>query len=167
MKLRSTSTANIRLTFLCTIRRVLSGRKDFLEKNSRNFSEYALSEKMPHVSSDPETEKQPDLFRVRRKDPAKSRTTVQKMWPSRKNRRGILSGLPEGTALFFGRQKYIFIWRDVAAVSGTVQILRVPGIRRFLRKSHEYLWKEISGTLETTAYRSCSAPSQKEKKQRI
>ena len=101
---------------------------------------------MSHVSSDPETEEQPDLFRVRRKDPAKCGTIVQKV---------------------FGRQKYIFIRRDVAAVSGTVQILRVSGIRRFLRKSHEYLWKEISGTLETAAYRSCSAPPQKEKKQRI
>ena len=66
----------------------------------------------------------------------------------------------EGRSIFFIR-------RDVAAVSGTVQILRVSGIRRFLRKSHEYLWKEISGTLEPAAYRSCSAPPQKEKKQRI
>ena len=49
---------------------------------------------MSHVSSDPETEEQPDLFRVRRKDPAKCGTIVQKVWPSRKNRRGILSGLP-------------------------------------------------------------------------
>ena len=97
---------------------------------------------MSHVSSYPETEEQPDLFRVRRKDPAKCGTIVQKVWPSRKNRRGILSGLPEGTALFFGRQKYIFIWRDVAAVSGTVQILRVSGIRRFLRKSHEKKYLE-------------------------
>ena len=65
-----------------------------MKKTAEIFLNMLYPKKMSHVSSDPETEEQPDLFRVRRKDPAKCGTIVQKVWPSRKNRRGILSGLP-------------------------------------------------------------------------
>lgn len=63
---------------------------------------------MSHVSSDPETEEQPDLFRVRRKDPAKCGTIVQKVWPSRKNRRGILVRTAVGNSIIFRKAEVYF-----------------------------------------------------------
>ena len=50
---------------------------------------------MSHVSSDPETEEQPDLFRVRRKDPAKCGTIVQKVCLFRKGQAYIRSQVYE------------------------------------------------------------------------
>ena len=42
-------------------KRAPSGRKDFLEKNSRFFTGHALPEKMPAVSSDTERKRPADL----------------------------------------------------------------------------------------------------------
>ena len=51
-------------------RRAPSGRKDFLEKNSRFFTGHALPEKMPAVSSDTERKRPADLSGVFRKGQA-------------------------------------------------------------------------------------------------
>ena len=51
-------------------KRAPSGRKDFLEKNSRFFTGHALPEKMPAVSSDTERKRPADLSGVFRKGQA-------------------------------------------------------------------------------------------------
>ena len=99
-------------------RRVPSGRKDFLEKNSRFFTGYALSETMSSVPSDTEEQEQPGLREMCRRDQTNIRTAVHEMRQAGKNGRRVLRRLQEKSSLFYGGQKYIFVWRDLAPVAG-------------------------------------------------
>ena len=71
-------------------KRAPSGRKDFLEKNSRFFTGHALPEKMPAVPSDTERKRPADLSGVFRKGQAYIRSQVCEMRKTGKNGRGIL-----------------------------------------------------------------------------
>ena len=71
-------------------KRAPSGRKDFLEKNSRFFTGHALPEKMPAVPSDTERKRSADLSGVFRKGQAYIRSQVYEMRKTGKNGRVIL-----------------------------------------------------------------------------
>lgn len=71
-------------------KRAPSGRKDFLEKNSRFFTGHALPKKMPAVPSDTEGKRPADLSGVFRKGQAYIRSQVYEMRKTGKNGRGIL-----------------------------------------------------------------------------
>ena len=101
-------------------RRAPSGRKDFLEKNSRFFTGHALPEKMPAVSSDTERKRPADLSGVFRKGQAYIRSQVYEMRKTGKNGRGILRRLPQGCPSFYGGQKYFLVRRGLETVSGTI-----------------------------------------------
>ena len=148
-------------------KRAPSGRKDFLEKNSRNSTGYALSEKVSSVSSDTERKEQSGLSGLLPKSHTNEGTSVHEMRKTGKDGRRILPGLQKRGSSFYRRKKYFSLWGNLASVTGTVQVLWMSGIRRLLRKSHKYLWKKISGTLETAADCACTTAFQKETDERV